>query len=277
MKGKCSTHLVNIPEASNSSTSDPDYYNEHGDPVYAHMVNLQDNNCKHLIQFPISTELEKVRNSVKSSTHSGKCPTVLLKVDTGVDVNLMNSRTFDLLFNGNRTILQPSSLRMEAYRNRTVEVLGKFHAFLRWKGRVYRQFFYVTSVNNSLNLLLRDGCYTLSMIKPCYSMESTGNSSTFHRNPEATPKQPTVASKKAKHQASKHQKPSIKKDEIQGAPLMKVRVLDVYSDIFTRIGKFPGEPYKFQLKPNAQPTRHAPQKVPIHLQEAFHKEIRNLE
>ena len=58
---------------------------------------------------------------------------------------------------------------------------------------------------------------------------------------------------------------------------MKVRVLDVYSDIFTGIGKFPGEPYKFQLKPTAKSMRHALQKVPIHLQEAFHKEIRNLE
>ena len=36
-------------------------------------------------------------------------------------------------------------------------------------------------------------------------------------------------------------------------------------------------PYKFQLKPNAKPMRHAPRKVPIHLQDAFHKEIRNLE
>ena len=32
MKGKCSTHLVNVPEASNSSTGKTDYYNEHGDP-----------------------------------------------------------------------------------------------------------------------------------------------------------------------------------------------------------------------------------------------------
>ena len=39
-----------------------------------------------------------------------------------------------------------------------------------------------------------------------------------------------------------------------------------------RIGKFPGSPYKFQIKPNAKPTRHAPRKVPIHLQEAFHEE-----
>ena len=52
---------------------------------------MHDNKHKHLIQFPISTELEKVRNSVESS----KCPTVLLKADTGADVNLMNSKTFD--------------------------------------------------------------------------------------------------------------------------------------------------------------------------------------
>ena len=58
---------------------------------------------------------------------------------------------------------------------------------------------------------------------------------------------------------------------------MKQDILETCSDVFTRIGKFPGLPYKFQLKPNAKPTRHAPRKVPIHLQEAFHEEIRNLE
>ena len=56
MKGKCSTHLVNVPEASISSTSDPDYYNEDSDPVYAQTINVcEDNRYKHLIQFPIST------------------------------------------------------------------------------------------------------------------------------------------------------------------------------------------------------------------------------
>ena len=66
--------------------------------------------------------------------HSTKCPTVLLKADTGADVNLMNSNTFDKLIQ-DRTVLQLTSLRMEAYGNNTaVTVLGKFHAFLRWKG-----------------------------------------------------------------------------------------------------------------------------------------------
>ena len=51
----------------------------------------------------------------------------------------------------------------------------------------------------------------------------------------------------------------------------------MYSDIFHSIGKFPSNPYMFQLKPNAKPVRHAPRCVPIHLKEAFHWEIRNLE
>ena len=70
---------------------------------------------------------------------------------------------------------------------------------------------------------------------------------------------------------------SILERQLQGSPLTKQDILDIYSDVFTGIGKFQGLPYKFQLKPNAKPTRHVPRKVPIHLQDTFHKEIRNLE
>ena len=58
---------------------------------------------------------------------------------------------------------------------------------------------------------------------------------------------------------------------------MKQDILEVYSDIFIRIGKFLSNPYKFQLKPNVKPPRHASRHVPIHLQEAFYQEIWNLE
>ena len=94
MKGKL-TYLVNVPGTSTNSTdSQTDYFNEHGDPVYAHMVNVKEiNRRKHLIQFPISVDFKKVRNSVESS----KCPTVLLKADMGADVNLMSLNTFDKL------------------------------------------------------------------------------------------------------------------------------------------------------------------------------------
>ena len=57
--------------------------------------------------------------------------------------------------------------------------------------------------------------------------------------------------KKLSNNSTKH---SISKGQFQGGPLTKQDILDVYVDVFTRIGKFPGLPYKFQLKPNAKPT-----------------------
>ena len=184
---KKSTHLVKVPWTS--TDSDLDYFNEHGDPVYTHthMVHVKETNRnKHLTQFPISTHFKKAGNSQD-------CSTVLLKADTGADVNLMNSTTnFDRVIE-NRSALQLTSLRMEAYGNNImVEVLGKFHAFLRWKGRIYGQLFYVTNANASPNLLSRDGCYTLGVLKPCYFVETSGTSSKFQGNPQAILTQPTL-------------------------------------------------------------------------------------
>ena len=95
---------------------------------------------------------------------------MLLKADTGADVNLMNRQTFNQLF-GEAKVLQPTPIRMENYGNTAVKVLGKFHAFLRWKDKVYKQLFYVTDCDRSPNLLSRDACYTLGVLKPCYTVE----------------------------------------------------------------------------------------------------------
>ena len=125
---KKSTHLVDVP--GTSTNSDPDYFDEHGEPIYvhAHMVHAKAiNKKKHLIQFLMSVNLEKVRKPAE-----GSCPTVLLKADTGADVNLLNLTTLDRII-GDTSILQASTLRMEAYGNSTVPVLGKFYVFLSGK------------------------------------------------------------------------------------------------------------------------------------------------
>ena len=64
---------------------------------------------------------------------------------------------------------------MEAYDSSRVEVLGKFLAFLRWKGKIYRQLFFVTTANGSPNFLSQDGCYVLGVVKPGYSVETAGD------------------------------------------------------------------------------------------------------
>ena len=60
------------------------------------------------------------------------------------------------------------------------------------------------------------------------------------------------------------------------SPLTKQKILDVYADVSEGLGTFPGKPYKFKLKENSVPARHAPRKVPIHLQDDFHQEINDL-
>ena len=60
---------------------------------------------------------------------------------------------------------------------------------------------------------------------------------------------------------------------ITDLPLTQEKVETAYADVFHGLGKFPGEPYKLRLKPNAVPAKHRPRKVPVHLQDAFHEQV----
>ena len=297
---KHSTHSLEVPQASNTSTagagaSEPLYFDDGGQPVYTYMVSVPHVN-KHSIKFLIALDYTTLRsrgsreewNNMENSTKSTARSTqsVLLKADTGADVNLMNRKTFNGLFGQGKEVLQLTPIRMENYGNTAVKVLRMFHAFLRWKDKVYKQLFYMTDCDRSPNLLSRDACYTLGVLKPYYTVENSTNSTVSPvKHSHASNKGDVVAAsflhQKMKESEKKlsncSNKWSINKSQLQCDPLTKQDILDVYSDVFTRIGKFPGMPYKFQLKPNAKPARHAPRKVPIHLQDTFHKEIRNLE
>ena len=96
LKAKHSPHSLEVPQASTSSAgagaSEPLYFDDQGQPVFAHMVSVLHSN-KHLIKFLIALDYEtlrsrgsrgwnKMENSTDSTVHS-KCSTVLLKADTG--------------------------------------------------------------------------------------------------------------------------------------------------------------------------------------------------
>ena len=59
-------------------------------------------------------------------------------------------------------------------------------------------------------------------------------------------------------------------------PLTKQDILSQYSGCFEGIECFPGDPYKFHLKPEHKPAQHAPRKVPIHLESVFKEGIKSL-
>ena len=66
------------------------------------------------------------------------------------------------------------------------------------------------------------------------------------------------------------------KTSVSRLPLTKQDILSQYSGCFEGIGHFPGDPYKFHLKPDYKLARHAPKKVPVHLETAFKEEIESL-
>ena len=47
---------------------------------------------------------------------------------------------------------------------------------------------------------------------------------------------------------------------IADLPLTQEKVESTYADVFQGLGKFPGEPYKLRLKPDAVPAKHRPRK-----------------
>ena len=180
---KCSTHSLEVPQASTSTAGagayESLYFDDDGQPVFTHMVSVL-HASKHLIKFPIALDYMTLRDRTKMENSTGstghtKCSTMLLKADTEADVNLMNRQTFNQLF-GEAKVLQLTPIRMENYGNTAVKVLGMFHVFLRWKDKVYKQLFYVTDCDRSPNLLSRDPCYTLGVFKPCYTVEHSTDS-----------------------------------------------------------------------------------------------------
>ena len=111
LKGKHSTHSLEVPQASTSTAGagagEPLYFNVEGQPVYTYMVSVPHVN-KHLIKFPIALDYLTLRGRNKmeystGSTGHSNCSTVLLKADTGADVNLMNRKTFHQLWSGQRS------------------------------------------------------------------------------------------------------------------------------------------------------------------------------
>ena len=203
---------------------------------------------------------------------------VLLKVDTGSDINCISLGTFQRLSPNKE--LNRSTLLLENYGNSPLSIIGRFTAFIRWKGKVFHQEFHVTNANSSPNLLSRDACFRMEVLQTCFAV--TGKE--IHLlQPEPVINKTTPVSKiEVMSQSTKpHRKMeevmcSIDPESVRKSPLTKQKILDVYADVFKGLRTFPGEPYKFKLKKNYVPARHAPRKVSIHLQDDFHQEINDL-
>ena len=220
LKGKCSTHSLEAPQASTSSAgagaSEPLYFNDEGQPVYTYMVSVPHVN-KHLIKFPIALEPTTLKRNNMDSPQS-----VLLKADTGADVNLMNRKTFNQLFGEAKEVLKLTPIKMENWKYcsesvRDVPCISQVE-------RQGLQLFYIMDCDRSPNLLSRDACYILGVLKLCYTVENS-LSPTVNAS-----KKGDVVAKSSLHQkmngsevklSNNSNRQSINKSQLQGGPLTK--------------------------------------------------------
>ena len=61
-------------------------------------------------------------------------------------------------------------LILENYCNSPVSIIGKFKAFIQWKGKVFHEEFHVTNANSSPNLLSRDASFRMEVLQTCFNV-----------------------------------------------------------------------------------------------------------
>ena len=228
-----------------------------------------------------------------------------LQADTGADENAINKKTFDQLFP--EVELEESTFLLQNFDKRLVKPIGSFRCFLRWKGHKYRVKIEVMGTDTP-NILSRETTFLMGILKKCLPVEKvpikqtnhTPNSFSNHTEAlrhsvpstegvfchsvmsvvlsteEGSQMNCASISKMAESPETQissnsgSNKPSF---SVVDLPLTQEKVESTYADIFQGLGKFPGEPYKLRLKPDAVPAKHRPRKVPVHLQDAFHEEV----
>ena len=299
-----STGRMNIASAVEEPALQADFFDEKGllkeyQPKSMHVLSGTSNDKPIMIEFGCGlTPLSFDRK-------------LTLQADTGADANAINKKTFNEVFPD--VELEESTYMLQNFDKRLIKPIGSFRCFLRWKGHKYRVKFEVMGIDTP-NLLSRETTFLMGILKKCLSVEKTPNEPSNqisslpvsgHSVPpmEADPLTPTEGvfchsvplTEETSTDRSQMNCASISdtadpsdssSDSVVGSnyhslsiadlPLTQDKVESTYADIFQGLGKFPGEPYKLRLKPDAVPVKHRPRKVPVHLQDAFHEEVERL-
>ena len=226
-----------------------------------------------------------------------------LQADTGADANAINKKTFNEIFPDVK--LEESTYMLQNFDKRLIRPIGSFRCFLRWKGHKYRVKFEVMGIDTP-NLLSRETTFLMGILKKCLSVEKAPNepndqtsSSVSGHSVLPTEEDPLMSTEgvfghsvlltedrsqmNCASISNTTESPDSSSDSVVGTnnpslsiadlPLTQEKVESTYADVFQGLGKFPGEPYKLRLKPDAVPAKHRPRKVPVHLQDAFHEEV----
>ena len=99
---------------------------------------------------------------------------IVVRVDTGADVNCMNEKTFNELFP--EVQLSVCSQEIQNFRNSIadISILGQFCTYLEFRGEKYLNTSIVTNANDCPNLLSYGATFRMGVLLPNYSEENEG-------------------------------------------------------------------------------------------------------
>ena len=97
---------------------------------------------------------------------------LVVRVDTGADVNCMNEKTFKKLFP--EVKLSVCSHEIQNFGNliTDISILGQFCTYLQFRGEKYLNTFIVTNANDCPNLLSHGATFRMGVLLPNYSEEN---------------------------------------------------------------------------------------------------------
>ena len=101
-----------------------------------------------------------------------KGPYIVVREDTGADVNCMNQKTFNDLFPEVQLSVCPHKIQNFGNSVADISILGHFHTYLEFRGEKYLNTFVVTNANDCSNLLSYGATFRMEVLLPNYPEEN---------------------------------------------------------------------------------------------------------
>ena len=97
---------------------------------------------------------------------------IVVRVDTGADVNCMNEKTLNELFPEVQLSVCPHEIQNFGNSIADISILGQFHTYLEFRDEKYLNTFIVTNVNDCPNLLSYGATFRIGVLLPNYPEEN---------------------------------------------------------------------------------------------------------
>ena len=97
---------------------------------------------------------------------------LVVRVDTGADVNCMNQKTFKKLFPKVKLSVCPHEIQNFGNSVADISILGQFCTYLQFRGEKYLNTFIVTNANDCPNLLSHGATFRMAVLLPNYPEEN---------------------------------------------------------------------------------------------------------